>query len=125
MRALVRTTYGPPKALELREVEQPVPAADQVLVRVHAVSVNPLDWHTLTGTPYVLRLQEGLRRPKSPQLGVDFAGTVEAVGTDVTRLAAGDEVFGGRSGAFAEYVCARDAVVKKPANVSFEQAAAV
>ncbi len=125
MEAIVRKTYGPPEVLELAEVDKPVPAADQVLVRARAVSVNPLDWHTLTGTPYLLRLQEGLRGPKSPRLGVDFAGTVEAVGADVTRLEPGDEVFGGKSGAFAEYVCARDAVVKKPANVSFEQAAAV
>jgi len=94
-------------------------------VRVRATSVNPVDWHTLTGTPYLLRLQEGLRGPKSEQLGVDFAGTVEAVGANVTGVQPGDDVFGGRSGAFAEYVSVRDAVVRKPPNLSFEQAAAV
>jgi len=122
---MVRTTYGPPEVLELGEIDKPVPAEDEVLVRVRATSVNPVDWHTLTGTPYLLRLQEGLRGPKSEQLGVDFAGTVEAVGANVTGVQPGDDVFGGRSGAFAEYVSVRDAVVRKPPNLSFEQAAAV
>ena len=125
MKAIVRTTYGPPEVLELAEIDKPVPAEDEVLVRVRATSVNPVDWHTLTGTPYLLRLQEGLRGPKSEQLGVDFAGTVEAVGANVTGVQPGDDVFGGRSGAFAEYVSVRDAVVRKPPNLSFEQAAAV
>jgi NADPH:quinone reductase-like Zn-dependent oxidoreductase len=125
MKAIVRTTYGPPEVLELGEIDKPVPAEDEVLVRVRATSVNPVDWHTLTGTPYLLRLQEGLRGPKSEQLGVDFAGTVEAVGANVTGVQPGDDVFGGRSGAFAEYVSVRDAVVRKPPNLSFEQAAAV
>jgi NADPH:quinone reductase-like Zn-dependent oxidoreductase len=86
-----------------------------------------VDWHTLTGDPYIARLQAGLRKPKSGALGVDYAGTVEAVGADVTRFQPGDEVFGGKNGAFAEYVCVREerAVVPKPANVTFEQAAAV
>jgi len=125
MKAIVRTTYGPPEVLEVGEIDKPVPAEDEVLVRVRATSVNPVDWHTLTGTPYLLRLQEGLRGPKSEQLGVDFAGTVEAVGANVTGVQPGDDVFGGRSGAFAEYVSVRDAVVRKPPNLSFEQAAAV
>jgi NADPH:quinone reductase-like Zn-dependent oxidoreductase len=125
MKAIVRTTYGPPEVLELGEIDKPVPAEDEVLVRVRATSVNPVDWHTLTGTPYLLRLQEGLRGPKSEQLGVDFAGTVEAVGANVTGVQPGDDVFGGRSGAFAEYVSVRDAVVRKPPNLSVEQAAAV
>ena len=125
MKAIVRTTYGPPEVLEVGEIDKPVPAEDEVLVRVRATSVNPVDWHTLTGTPYLLRLQEGLRGPKSEQLGVDFAGTVEAVGANVTDVQPGDDVFGGRSGAFAEYVSVRDAVVRKPPNLSFEQAAAV
>ena len=125
MKAIVRTTYGPPEVLEVGAIDKPVPAEDEVLVRVRATSVNPVDWHTLTGTPYLLRLEEGLRGPKSEQLGVDFAGTVEAVGANVTGVQPGDDVFGGRSGAFAEYVSVRDAVVRKPPNLSFEQAAAV
>jgi NADPH:quinone reductase-like Zn-dependent oxidoreductase len=111
--------------LSLGEVDKPVPAAGEVLVRVRAVSVNPVDWHTLAGTPYLVRLQEGLRKPKSELLGVDFAGTVDAVGSSVTGLQPGQDVYGGRSGAFAAYVSVRDAVAPKPANLSFEQAAAV
>ena len=127
MRAFVYEQYGPPDVLQLREVEKPVPAEDELLVRVHAASVNPFDWHMLTGTPYMVRMQAGLRGPKDGRLGVDYAGTVEAVGTGVTRFEPGDEVFGGRSGAFGEYVTPREAgaVAKKPANVSFEQAATV
>ena len=105
MKAIVFHEYGSPDVLELREVEKPVVADDEVLVRVHAASVNPFDWHTMTGWPFVVRTQGGLRKPKSDRLGVDFAGTVEAVGKDVTRFRAGDEVFGGRTGALAEYVC--------------------
>jgi NADPH:quinone reductase-like Zn-dependent oxidoreductase len=125
MRALVRNRYGSPDALELQEIEKPDLADDGVLVRVRAVSVNPADWYTMTGTPYLFRAQIGLRKPKSNRLGVDFAGTVEAIGRDVTELRPGDEVFGGKSGAFAEYVCVREAVVPKPANLTFEEAAAV
>jgi NADPH:quinone reductase-like Zn-dependent oxidoreductase len=127
MKALVHDTYGPPDVLELREVDRPAVTDDDVLVRVRAFSVNPVEWHTLTGTPYVARLQAGLLRPKRKVLGVDFAGTVEAVGRNVTQFRPGDEVFGGRSGAFAEFVAVPEerAVVRKPANLSFEQAAAV
>jgi NADPH:quinone reductase-like Zn-dependent oxidoreductase len=127
MKALVHDTYGPPDVLELREVDRPAVTDDDVLVRVRAFSVNPAEWHTLTGTPYVARLQAGLLRPKRKVLGVDFAGTVEAVGRNVTQFRPGDEVFGGRSGAFAEFVAVPEerAVVRKPANLSFEQAAAV
>ena len=124
MRAAIRTTYGSPDVLELREIEKPDLADDGVLVRVHAASVNRADWYTLTGTPYLGRPSMGLRQPKSQLLGTDFAGTVEAVGKDVTRFRPGDEVFGGRSGAFAEYVCARS-VALKPARLTFEEAAAV
>jgi NADPH:quinone reductase-like Zn-dependent oxidoreductase len=99
-------------------------ADDGVLVRVRAASVNRADWYTFTGRPYVGRPSMGLRKPKSQLLGTDFAGTVEAVGRDVTEFRPGDEVFGGRSGAFAEYVCARFVAVK-PAHLSFEEAAAV
>ena len=127
MRAIVHNVYGSPDVLELQEIEQPDLTDDGVLVRVRATSVNPAEWYGLTGRPYVARAQSGLRKPKSNRLGVDFAGTVEAVGKDVTQFRPGDEVFGGRSGAFAEYVCVPEdrAVVPKPANVTFEQAAGV
>jgi NADPH:quinone reductase-like Zn-dependent oxidoreductase len=125
MKAIVRHTYGSPEVLELREVERPALLDDGVLVRVHAASVNPADWHGMTGTPLLARTQGGLRRPKSEFLGIDFAGTVEAVGKDVTDLREGDEVFGGRSGAFAEYVCVKNAVALKPASATLEEAAAV
>lgn len=125
MKAIVHERYGPPDVLELREVDKPVVADDAVLVRVRAASVNPFDWHMLTGTPYLARLVAGLRRPKDGVVGVDFAGTVETVGKDVDHVQPGDEVFGGRSGAFAEYVAVKEAVVVKPAEVSFEAAAAV
>ena len=126
MRAIVRDRYGsPPDVLELRDLENPVVGEDEVLVRVRASSVNLVDWHDVTGTPYVARLQGGLRGPKSPSVGVDFAGEVEAAGANVTQFAPGDEVFGGRTGAFAEYVSARKAIALKPANLTFEEAAAV
>jgi NADPH:quinone reductase-like Zn-dependent oxidoreductase len=127
MRAIVRNKFGPPDVLELQEIDKPVVADDEVLVRVRAASVNPADWYGLTGTPYVARTQVGLLKPKSVRVGVDFAGTVEAVGGNVTQFRPGDEVFGGKDGAFAEYVCVREdkAVVPKPANVTFEEAAAV
>jgi NADPH:quinone reductase-like Zn-dependent oxidoreductase len=127
MKAIVYEKYGPPDVLELREVDKPVVGDDQVLVRVHAASVNPVDWHTMTGTPYMVRMMAGLLKPKSEFLGVDFAGTVEAVGRDVTQFQPGDEVFGARAGAFADYVSVDEerGVVKKPANVTFEQAGAV
>jgi NADPH:quinone reductase-like Zn-dependent oxidoreductase len=125
MKAVVYEKYGSPDLLELREIDRPVVADDGVLVRVHAASVNPVDWHNLTGTPYLVRMEGGLLKPKREVLGVDFAGTVEAVGKDLKEFQTGDEVFGARNGAFAEYVCARKAVVAKPANVTFEQAAAL
>jgi NADPH:quinone reductase-like Zn-dependent oxidoreductase len=128
MKAVVYTNYGSPDVLEIRDVKKPVPNDDQILVKVRAASVNPLDWHFMEGTPYIMRaMGTGLRKPKDPRLGVDYAGTVEAVGKNVTQFKPGDEVFGGRTGAFAEYVCARAnrAVVLKPANLTFEQAASV
>lgn len=125
MKAIVYHKYGSPDVLELQEIEKPDLADDGVLVRVRAASINPADWYAVTGTPYVARTAVGLLKPKSNRLGVDFAGTVEAVGRDVTQFRPGDEVFGGRSGAFAEYVCVRKAVAPKPANVTFEEAAAV
>jgi NADPH:quinone reductase-like Zn-dependent oxidoreductase len=127
MKAIVYCDYGVPN-LKLQEIEKPTPADDQLLVRVRAASVNPLDWHFIEGTPYVMRaMGVGLRKPKDTRLGVDYAGTVEAVGKNVTQFKPGDEVFGGRTGAFAEYVCVREprAVALKPANITFEQAASV
>lgn len=126
MQAIVYCDYGSPEVLRLESIEKPVPADDQVLVRVRAASVNPLDWHYMRGEPYLMRLDGGLRKPKVTRLGVDFAGTVESVGRNVTRFKPGDAVFGGRTGAFAEYVAAREqGLVLKPENVTFEQAAAV
>ena len=127
MKAIVYRCYGPPDVLRLEDIEKPVPANDEVLVKVHAAAVNPLDWHYMRGSPYLMRLGSGLGAPNDPRLGVDFAGTVEAVGSNVQRFKPGDEVFGGRTGAFAEYVTVREdrALALKPANVTFEQAASV
>src|SRR6266699_2115021 len=127
MKAITYCDYGLAN-LKLENVEKPVPNDDQVLVRVHAASVNPYDWHFIEGTPKIMRLMGvGLRKPKDTRVGVDFAGTVEAIGKNVTQFKPGDEVFGGRGGAFAEYVCPRAnrAVALKPANVTFEQGASV
>ena len=126
MRAIVYTEYGSPDVLQFTEVAKPTPKADEVLIRVLAASVNPLDWHFMRGTPYLVRIMAGLRKPKVTRLGVDVAGQVEAVGENLTQFQPGDEVFGGCKGAFAEYVCASErSLVLKPANVTFEQAAAV
>ena len=127
MKAMVYRCYGSPQVLKLEDVAKPVPAADEVLVRVHAASVNPLDWHYMRGKPYLIRMSQGFGTPDDARLGVDFAGTVEAVGSSVTRFKPGDEVFGGRFGACAQYVSVRQdhALALKPANVSFEQAASV
>ena len=127
MKAIVYCDYGSPEVLKLVDIEKPVPNDNQLLVKVRAASVNPLDWHYMRGTPYFMRIQAGLRKPEVIRLGVDFAGTVEAVGTNVKQFKPGDEVFGGRTGAFAEYVTVFEdrAVALKPANITFEQAAAV
>jgi NADPH:quinone reductase-like Zn-dependent oxidoreductase len=127
VRAIVRERYGSPEVIELREVDDPAVGDDEVLVRVRAVSVNPAEWFAVTGTPTIARPSYGLRRPKNARIGVDFAGVVEDVGRSVTRFRVGDEVFGGKAGAFAELVAiAQDgAIASKPANVTFEQAAAV
>ena len=127
MKAAVRDRFGSPAVVELREIDRLMPEDEEVLVRVRAASLNMADWYDVMGRPYVGRTQMGLRKPKSNRLGVDYAGTVEAVGRDVTEFRPGDEVFGGRNGAYAEYVCARAdrAIVLKPGSVTFEQAAAV
>lgn len=124
MKAIVHHTYGP-DGVELRDVDLPVIEDHQVLLRVHASSVNPAEWYRVHG-PFFARIDSGLRRPKSLSIGGDVAGTVEAVGTDVAEFQVGDEVFGTAGGAWAEYTPAREVrLVKKPANVSFEDAAAV
>lgn len=126
MKAIVYCDYGAPDVVKLESIEKPVPEDDRVLVRVRAASVNPLDFHYMRGTPYIMRMETGLRKPKVTRLGVDFAGTVEAAGKNVTEFKPGDAVFGGRTGAFAEYVSARaQTLVMKPENLTFEQAAAV
>lgn len=127
MQAVLYRCYGTPQVLKLEEVAKPVPADDELLVKVRAASLNPLDWHYLSGTPYIVRLDAGIGAPKDPRMGVDFSGTVEAVGKSVQHFKVGDEVFGGRDGAFAEYLTVREsrAVAVKPQGVSFEQAAAL
>jgi NADPH:quinone reductase-like Zn-dependent oxidoreductase len=126
VKAIVRDRYGSPDVLALRDVDKPVVDEDRVLVRVRAASVNALDWHLLRGSPYVARMGEGLRKPMRKVLGVDVAGTVEAVGKNVTQFRPGDEVFGECAGAFAEYVRGREQnYVLKPASITFEQAAAI
>lgn len=127
MRAIVYTEYGPPDVLQFTEEAKPTPKDDEVLIRIRAASVNPLDWHLVRGKPLFVRLMSGgLRKPKPTRPGVDVAGQVEAVGKNVTQFKPGDEVFGVCQGALAEYVCAvEDKLALKPANISFEEAAAV
>jgi NADPH:quinone reductase-like Zn-dependent oxidoreductase len=125
MRAIIQTAYGSPiEVLRLAEVERPPVPADGVLVRVHAASVNAGDWRAIRASPFLIRLGGGFRRPRDPGVGVDAAGVVEAVGAEVTHLKAGDAAYGMRAGAFAEYV-AGPWFAPMPANLSFEQAAAV
>jgi NADPH:quinone reductase-like Zn-dependent oxidoreductase len=130
VKAFIAEQYGPPETLRLAEVAKPAPIANEVLVRVLAVSVNPADWHLLRGKPLFARATLGLRRPKHPILGGDIAGRVEAVGRGVTRFQPGDAVYANLldhgCGGFAEYVAAPvDVVAMKPATLSFEEAAAV
>jgi len=129
MKAIVYTKYGPPDVLQLKEVEKPAPRDDEVLIKVHAASVNSWDWDLLRGTPFLARLG-GLLKPKYKILGADIAGRIEAVGRNAKQFQPGDEVFGDISGCswggFAEYVCAREnALALKPASMKFEEAAAV
>ena len=130
MKAIVFTEYGSPDVLQLKEVEKPSPKEDEVLVKVHAAAGNPLDWHFMRGEPFLARLENGVQKPKITRLGADIAGRVEAVGNHVTQFQPGDEVFGEKFesglGGFAEYVSVPErALALKPANVSFEAAAAV
>ena len=107
MKAILHRAYGSPDLLRLEDVEKPTPGEGEVLVRIRAASVNPVDRHLMRGEPYAMRPMTGLRQPKDPRLGVDVAGEVDAMGTGVTRFQPGDAVFGSSDGAFAEYVCAR------------------
>ena len=138
MQAIVQDTYGSPDVLELREIDKPAIADDELLVRVHAAGVDPGVWHLMTGLPYLVRVMGAAYRPrKAPVRGVDVAGRVEAVGAKVTEFQEGDELFGTCNGSFAEYVCVKERersrapwrfaheLAPKPANLTFEQAAAV
>ena len=126
MKAIVYREYGGPEVLRYEEVEKPVPKDDEVLIKVHLASVNPLDWRLMSGKPAPLRLAMGLRKPRSGRPGVDVAGEVEAVGSKVTQFKPGDAVFGSCSGAFAEYACAAESkIAMKPESVTFEDAASV
>ena len=129
MKAIVQDTYGSADVLKFADIDRPVPKDNEVLIRVQAAGLHRGDWHVMTGLPYLIRLvvpSLGLRRPKVRVRGMDVAGTVEAVGTQVTRFQPGDAVFGWCDGSFAEYACApQDQLAAKPANLSFEQAAAV
>jgi NADPH:quinone reductase-like Zn-dependent oxidoreductase len=130
MKAIVYQKYGSPDVLELKEVDKPTPKDDEVLIKVHAAAANAADWHLLRADPFLIRLVSGLLKPKNQRLGADVAGTVEGVGRNVTQFQLGDEVFGDISGcgfgAFAEYVSVPENVLAlKPANISFEDAAAV
>jgi NADPH:quinone reductase-like Zn-dependent oxidoreductase len=126
MKAAVYRRHGPPDVLQIEDIEKPVPTGNEVLIKVRAASVNPLDSHLMKGGPYIVRVLLGLGKPKIKRPGVDVAGQVEAVGKDVTQFKPGDAVFGVCKGTFAEYVCASEsAFVIKPNNVTFEQAASV
>lgn len=127
MKAIVYPQYGSPDVLQLKEVVKPTPQDNEVLIKIHAASANPLDWHRMRAAPFFVRLGDGLLKPTNPRLGADIAGRVEAVGSNVTEFQPGDEVFGDISaGGFAEYVCApTNALALKPIILSFEQAAAV
>lgn len=129
LKAIIYTKYGGPEVLQLKEIEKPNPKDDEVLVKVHAVSINDWDWGLLQGDSLMNRMMSGLLKPKKQILGSDIAGRIEAIGKNITRFQPGDEVYGdlsGTWGGFAEYVCAREkALALKPASMSFEQAAAI
>jgi NADPH:quinone reductase-like Zn-dependent oxidoreductase len=126
MQAIVYHRYGPADVLEFKEIAKPAPSDGEVLIRVHTAAVNPYDWHFLRGTPGLIRLFTGLRRPKFPRLGADVAGVVEEVGPGSKQLKSGDRVFGVCKGAFAEYACGKESELALiPQKISFEQAASV
>src|SRR6266705_3044393 len=126
MKAILLTQYGSPDILQFKEVEKPVPKDGEILVKIHAASANPLDWHLMRGAPFLARLAGGLRKPKDPRLGADIAGRVESVGNNVTQFQPGDEVFGAWTGSFAEHAAVpENRLALKPTNSSFEEAAAV
>jgi NADPH:quinone reductase-like Zn-dependent oxidoreductase len=124
MKAVTHRSYGPPTVLQIEEFEKPIPQDDEVLVKIKASSVNPAEWYDMTGL-VIARLRGGIFKPAESRLGVDYSGVVEAVGKNVTRFKVGDEVYGARSGAFAEYVCVKNHIYPKPANITFEQAGCV
>jgi len=126
MKAIVYTQYGSPDVLQFKDVEKPLPKDGEILVKIYAASANPLDWHLMRGAPFLARLAGGLRKPKDPRLGADFAGRVESVGSNVTQFQPGDEVFGAYTGSFAEYASVpENKLALKTANGPFEEAAAV
>lgn len=126
MRAIIYRQYGAPDVLKLETVEKPTPAADQLLIKVHDAALNPLDWHYMRGEPYVMRMQSGYGVPKATRIGVDFSGTVEAVGADVKQFKVGDEIFGTANGALAQYATSTAVgLALKPSNITFAQAASV
>ena len=127
MKAIISRCYGGPEMLEYVDIEKPQPGPTDVVIEIKAAAVNPLDYHNMRGSPYLLRLASGIGSPSDQSMGVDFAGVVIETGDEVTRFAVGDAVFGGRSGAFAEYIALPEdsAIALKPDNVSFEDAAAI
>lgn len=127
MKAVICPKYGSPDVLQLQDVAKPAPNENEVLIKIEAASVNPLDWHKMRGDPFLVRLSDGFSKPKDPRLGADVAGIVEEVGAGVTQFQPGDEVYGEFSpGGLAEYICAAESkVARKPANLSFEEAAAI
>ena len=127
MKSVSYRCYGSPNVLEYKDSPKPTISDDEILVKVYAAAVNPLDWHYMRGAPYLMRLMSGLGAPKHTGMGRDFSGIVESVGKNITKFKAGDEVFGGASGAFAEYITIREerALVLKPSNMTFQQAASV
>ena len=127
MKAVIFTKYGPPDVLQFKEIENPTLKDNEILVKVYSSSANPLDWHRMRGEPFLVRLTDGLLKPKNPMLGADIAGSIEAIGKNITEFHPGDEVFGscGWFGGFAEYVSVTENnLVLKPANITFEEAAA-
>jgi NADPH:quinone reductase-like Zn-dependent oxidoreductase len=127
MRVFAHYCYGSSELLRLESADKPTPGDNQVLVKVHRAAVNPLDYHMMRGAPYIMRLGRGIGKPQRSVMGADFSGTVESIGSKVTRFKPGDKVFGGSRGAYGEYILMSDdrAIALKPENISFDQAAAV